>query len=160
MRACPSCGRAVETLSRQGGCVTAHPCGCDLTDTLVKALGRDRNGGRSLDHDRLRTDGGLIQPSPRADLSAFQRDVLVTVGQIEEQNDLPPHGLGIKEHLEADYGEKINHGRLYPNLDELVEEGLLEKGELDRRTNSYNLTDEGRSVLRKIAANYNEVLDA
>jgi len=158
-RTCPSCGRAVDTISRQGGRVTASPCGCDLTDTPVKALGRDGDRGRSLDHDRLRPDGGLVQPDVRADLSAFQRDVLVTAGQLANERDLPPHGLGIKSCLEDDYGEEINHGRLYPNLDELVEEGLLEKGELDKRTNYYKLTDEGRSVLQEIAANYNEVLD-
>ena len=37
----------------------------------------------------------------------------------------------------------MNHGRLYPNLDELVEKGLVEKGQKDRRTNVYHLTQRG-----------------
>jgi DNA-binding PadR family transcriptional regulator len=41
----------------------------------------------------------------------------------------------------------VNHGRLYPNLDDLVEMGLVEKSELDKRTNQYALTDEGYQAL-------------
>ena len=72
------------------------------------------------------------------DLTAFQRDVLFVVAG----ND-SPHGLAIKEALDGYYNEEINHGRLYPNLDDLVDMGLIEKGERDRRTNEYELTDRG-----------------
>nr|WP_237560647.1 helix-turn-helix transcriptional regulator [Halostella litorea] len=58
-----------------------------------------------------------------------------------------PKGLAIKEYLEADYDE-LNHSRLYPNLDVLVERGFVAKREKDRRTNSYELTDRGRRVIR------------
>ncbi|ERH09286.1 MAG: transcriptional regulator, PadR family [halophilic archaeon J07HX64] len=54
-----------------------------------------------------------------------------------------PHGLAIKDELEGYYETEIHHGRLYPNLDTLVEKGLVEKGELDRRTNYYSLTRRG-----------------
>ena len=40
-----------------------------------------------------------------------------------------------------------DHGRLYPNLDTLVEEGYVEKGSIDDRTNSYELTPEGQALL-------------
>ena len=43
--------------------------------------------------------------------------------------------------------DDVNHGRLYPNLDELVEDGYLEKGDLDRRTNYYELTEYGEEQL-------------
>jgi DNA-binding PadR family transcriptional regulator len=33
---------------------------------------------------------------------------------------------------------------LYPNLDTLVEKGLVDKGQRDRRTNFYTLTRRGR----------------
>jgi Transcriptional regulator PadR-like family. len=40
---------------------------------------------------------------------------------------------------------------LYPNLDDLVSEGLVEKSELDKRTNLYELTDDGgEAVLNRI----------
>ncbi len=76
-------------------------------------------------------------------LTGFQRDILYVTAGLDE-----PHGLAIKEELEDYYESEIQHGRLYPNLDTLVEEGLIEKGEIDKRTNSYTLTDEGRTELK------------
>jgi len=78
------------------------------------------------------------------DLTGFQRDLLYVVAGKEE-----PHGLAIKEELEDYYETEIHHGRLYPNLDTLVEKGLVEKGQRDRRTNTYVLTRRGD---REIAA--------
>lgn len=72
------------------------------------------------------------------DLTGFQRDLLYVIGGREN-----PKGLAIKEELDEYYGQDINHGRLYPNLDVLVEKGLVEKGQKDQRTNSYILTDRG-----------------
>ncbi|WP_226043132.1 PadR family transcriptional regulator [Natrinema sp. DC36] len=72
------------------------------------------------------------------DLTAFQRDLLYVIAGHEE-----PHGLAIKDELQNYYEAEINHGRLYPNLDTLVEKGLVEKGSLDKRTNSYTITDRG-----------------
>jgi DNA-binding PadR family transcriptional regulator len=73
------------------------------------------------------------------DLTGFQRDLLYVIAGMDE-----PHGLAIKEELEEYYESEIHHGRLYPNLDTLVDKGLVEKGELDRRTNYYALTRRGR----------------
>jgi DNA-binding PadR family transcriptional regulator len=73
------------------------------------------------------------------DLTGFQRDLLYVIAGRER-----PHGLAIKEELEDYYEKEIHHGRLYPNLDTLVEKGLVEKGDKDRRTNFYTLTRRGR----------------
>ena len=78
------------------------------------------------------------------DLTGFQRDLLYVIAGENE-----PHGHAIKEMLESYYDTEIHHGRLYPNLDTLVNKGLVEKGERDRRTNFYRLTSRGR---REIAA--------
>ena len=72
------------------------------------------------------------------DLTGFQRDMLYSINGQED-----PHGLAIKDELEDYYEKEIHHGRLYPNLDTLVEKGLLEKSEKDRRTNSYTVTRRG-----------------
>jgi DNA-binding PadR family transcriptional regulator len=53
---------------------------------------------------------------------------------------------------EAYYEPGINHGRLYPNLDTLVEKGLIEKGERDRRTNFYRTTRRGGARSRADAS--------
>jgi DNA-binding PadR family transcriptional regulator len=76
------------------------------------------------------------------DLTGFQRDLLVAIAGMDE-----PHGLAVKEELEAYYDKEVHHGRLYPNLDTLVEKGLVEKGEHDRRTNYYRVTRRGRREL-------------
>ncbi|MFB6138725.1 MAG: PadR family transcriptional regulator [Halobacteriaceae archaeon] len=76
------------------------------------------------------------------DLTGFQRDILYVLAGLDE-----PHGLAVKAELETGYDEPINHGRLYPNLDTLVEKGLVKKGQIDRRTNSYTLTSRGEREL-------------
>lgn len=76
------------------------------------------------------------------DLTAFQRNILIVLA--EE----PRYGLAVKRELENYYGEEVNHGRLYPNLDSLVQEGLVEKSALDKRTNEYALTSAGGDVVR------------
>jgi len=76
------------------------------------------------------------------DLTGFQRDLLTVIAGLEE-----PHGLRVKEEIQNYYETEIQHGRLYPNLDALAEKGLIEKGEIDKRTNSYTLSQQGRQVL-------------
>ena len=77
------------------------------------------------------TPGGAL-----ANLTAFQRDLLWVLGKRGGSK-----GLALKRALEAYYDDHVNHGRLYLNLDELVELGLVEKGQRDQRTNEYTLTD-------------------
>jgi DNA-binding PadR family transcriptional regulator len=80
---------------------------------------------------------------PLADLTAFQRDLLWAIDHCG-----PSKGLALKAALAAYYGTEVNHGRLYPNLDDLVTAGLVEKGQRDRRTNEYSLTEEARRALQ------------
>jgi len=88
------------------------------------------------------------------DLTGFQRDLLYAVAGLDS-----PHGLAIKSELEGYYDGEVHHGRLYPNLDTLVERGLVEKGARDRRTNYYELTDAGREALDARRAWENERLE-
>ncbi|MFT4948702.1 MAG: DNA-binding PadR family transcriptional regulator [Natronomonas sp.] len=80
-------------------------------------------------------------PGIARELTAFQQNILTILA--EEAR----YGLAIKRELETYYDSEVNHGRLYPNLDDLVEMGLVEKSELDKRTNQYALTDEGYQAL-------------
>jgi len=81
------------------------------------------------------------QSTEARELTAFQKNILVVLA------NEPRYGLAIKRELEDYYGEEVNHGRLYPNLDDLVNKGLVEKSELDKRTNQYALTDAGHDAV-------------
>ena len=71
-------------------------------------------------------------------LPAIHRDILYVI-----TGEDTSYGLANKVELE-DYSEaEVNHGRLSPNLDDIVEKNLVEKGKLDKRTNIYTLTGEG-----------------
>ncbi len=78
------------------------------------------------------------------DLTGFQRDLLIVIAGLDE-----PNGLEIKSEVEEYYESAINHGRLYPNLDTLVERDLVEKTQQDERTNAYRLTDAGWDLLEQ-----------
>lgn len=78
------------------------------------------------------------------DLTAFQRDLLYVIAGLDEDSK----GLAIKAKLEEYYEEEINHGRLYPSLDTLVDKGFVEKGTIDKRTNSYTLSPRGKREIK------------
>lgn len=77
-------------------------------------------------------------------LTGFQRDLMYMILDNEK-----PSGQEIRRTMEEYYEDNVNHGRLYPNLDAIVEAGLVEKGTQDQRTNFYVLTDEGRNVIQE-----------
>lgn len=79
------------------------------------------------------------------DLTGFQRDLLRLINDYDGK----PKGTRLKELLEQYYDGEINHGRLYPNLDELSNKGLLKKGEKDKRTNSYDTTRRGQRIIEQ-----------
>ncbi len=76
------------------------------------------------------------------DLTGFQRDLLYVIAGMDD-----PKGLGVSEELQHAYDNDINRGRLYPNLDTLVEKGLVEKGSQNELTNFYAVTEQGRAAI-------------
>ncbi|WP_254528646.1 helix-turn-helix transcriptional regulator [Natrinema gelatinilyticum] len=78
------------------------------------------------------------------DLTGFQRDLLYVIAGADQ-----PSGQDVKDEVETYYNSEINHGRLYPNLDTLVNKDLVEKGQLDRRTNYYEISDHGRQAIEE-----------
>lgn len=79
-----------------------------------------------------------------SNLTGFQRDLLYVIAGAEQ-----PSGQDVKDEVEQYYSNEINHGRLYPNLDTLVNQELVEKGQLDRRTNYYAITEEGEEMIEE-----------
>src|SRR6056297_3598034 len=85
------------------------------------------------------------------DLRAFERDLLYAVRALERDNNTPPKGLTVKAYLDEQHDEEFNHSRLYQNLDQLTDRGLLRKGKKDDRTNEYATTDRTRTLLEAFA---------
>lgn len=80
------------------------------------------------------------------DLTGFQRDLLYVIGGLDR-----PNGLRVKAELEDYYTDEITVGRVYPNINTLVDMGLVKKAPKNDRANEYQLTDRG---LREIQARY------
>jgi DNA-binding PadR family transcriptional regulator len=75
------------------------------------------------------------------DLTASQQTILAILS--EEARD----GLAIKRELDTYDESDVNYERLYPNLNTLVEMGLVEKRKRDRRPNEYALTEAGHDAI-------------
>jgi len=75
-------------------------------------------------------------------LTGFQRDMLYCIAALDE-----PYGLEIGRELEEYSSTEVNHGRLYPNLNQLVDEGLVKKEPKNDRTNLYTLTSLGKELI-------------
>ena len=91
-----------------------------------------------------------------AQTTAFKYEALAAAAALDE-----PSGQDIMRWMEHNPNPTstadVNHGRLYPNLDDLVEAGLLQKGEQNKRTNYYTLTGAGRDQLAARGALFGEV---
>ena len=83
--------------------------------------------------------------NPLSGLTGFQRDLFVLIAEFDEK----PSGQDIMAAIQPHYETEITSGRLYPNLDSLTNLGFVDRGEIDRRTNSYTLSDEGREALEQ-----------
>lgn len=111
-----------------------------MQDTNATDAVRESDPGGLNDSGKHRHQTTLPEPDT---LTQFQFHLLGILA------DGPQYGLGIKGDLEDYYGKETNHGRLYPNLDTLVDKGFVEKSELDKRTNQYEITDQGRAFLER-----------
>jgi DNA-binding PadR family transcriptional regulator len=76
------------------------------------------------------------------DLTGFQRDFLYCIAGNEE-----PYGLSIKHEIESYRDIEVSTGRLYSNLNKFVDKRYVSKGSIDDRTNSYELSAEGETLL-------------
>ncbi|MFC6993789.1 helix-turn-helix transcriptional regulator [Haladaptatus sp. GCM10025707] len=77
------------------------------------------------------------------DLTAFQTVLLCLIHRFEGAE-----GVTLQNALEGLYPKDINHGRLYPSLDRMVDSGLISKQtkESDKRRKEYALTGRGEWV--------------
>ena len=86
------------------------------------------------------------------DLNSSNRDLLVEIYQMDH-----PSGQAIRHRMQAEHGEDVTTTRLYSNLNDLVDHGLLDKGEQDQRTNSYEVTNDGRRLVEDTARYFESI---
>ena len=91
------------------------------------------------------------------DCTGFQRDLLKAIADHDEY-DREPYGLALRDWLEAKYDDEINHSRLYQNLAQLEDRGLVAKTSIDARTNAYELTDTAEELVRHQAQSFANVV--
>lgn len=108
-------------------------------DDLLEA---DTDG--TIDADMDEAPEPTVDTGVFDDLTGFHRDILVVLADGGADT-----GLELKSRLEAYYDEPVNHGRLYPNLDRLAKHDLIAKIPVDDRSNRYELTETGRTLLRE-----------
>ena len=92
------------------------------------------------------------------ELTGFQRDLLKAAIRLNGQSTAVS-GQAIRRQIEQQRDQDINHGRLYPNLDVLVEAGLVKKGSVDERTNDYRSTQRAREMVRQELQSWMGVID-
>jgi len=88
-----------------------------------------------------------IEALDSAELTHFQLEILYRLAKTG-----PSKGTALKSELFQLYESEINHGRLYPNLDQLAVKGYVNKESRDKRTNDYSLTVAGEAVVRADSA--------
>lgn len=133
---CPNGHEIQGTQARGPGTVEALPCGCTIGPMRASQFGDETTVA----------DGGVDLTVWFDGLTAFQRDAMRAIHDLD--TDPEPNGSDIKRALEAWYDATITPGRIYPQLDQLVDRGLVQKGKIDDRANSYELTGDGRALLK------------
>ena len=86
------------------------------------------------------------------DLTGFKRDLLRVLAELDA-----PNGLELEAALKT-YYPNITHARVYQNLDQLADDGLITKRSVDDRQNAYSLTDDGETQLEAAADRLTDAL--
>ena len=84
------------------------------------------------------------------DLTGFQRDVLAATHHAQSSAK-PPNGQDILAILKGHHYDHVPPGRFYPTLNDLVNDGLIEKtpDEDDKRVNRYRVTKDSIRLLNE-----------
>ena len=129
--------RRLETAGTTDEAATNRQLRCD------GGTPRATGGGSTVPDDTEASDPTLHPAETWHDCSGVQRDLLRVLHVLDA-----PKGLAIKRRLSTCYGSDICHAHLYQTLNQLVDAGLVTKGQQDGRTNAYDLTDRGLAALQ------------
>lgn len=78
--------------------------------------------------------------------TGFQRDLLLAIISHEQYNH-DPYGLALQEWLQTRYPQNVTNSRVYTNLGDLADRGLIHAEPLSEHKNAYRLTDTGTDCL-------------
>jgi len=102
-----------------------------------------RNRIEAKPHTQILADGGVTW----GDLSGRARDLLLAIAVLESKQG-PVRGVDIRDYRQEQEGDKdIPTSAVYPVLNRLTEDGLVQKRAYNKRTNDYTLTADGRRLL-------------
>lgn len=92
--------------------------------------------------------------NPMVELTGFKRDLLFGLAWFESEGEMDLDGFVFGQSLcdliEEQYGSEVHNGRLYPNLSDLKQDGLVEHSQPHGYNDDlYRLTDRGREVVEE-----------
>lgn len=142
-------------------CLTTTNRHMTHANRVLEQLKQGRDDPATPDEQRERLNERIQELTTHMyDLTGFQRDLLRGIAALTTENEQPPKGLKVLEWLEDEAGyAEVHHGRLYPNMDTLVDMGLVSKSERDRRTNEYALTQRGRREIQEHVTEWEDATD-
>ena len=86
------------------------------------------------------------------DLTGFKRDLLRVLAELDS-----PNGLELEAELQSLYPD-LTHARVYQNLDQLADDGLITKQSVTDRENAYTLASSGEAHLQAAADRLTDAL--
>ncbi|RDZ39396.1 DNA-binding protein [Haloferax sp. Atlit-10N] len=105
---------------------------------LIERVAEDDAG-----REHVVADGGVRW----LDLTGFQQQLVKAVIEFENQEGESPYGVQVKRSLSEWYGHEVSNAQIYPNIDDLVDMGVLDREPLDKRTKAVQSTPLARQML-------------
>jgi hypothetical protein len=92
-------------------------------------------------HDQLQR-----RPTQWYDCPSVQRDLLLAIITHKRFQECP-HGLALREWLDARYPRELPQSSVVVNLDELADVGLIDRSPVSEHRTAYRLTAQSRACL-------------
>ncbi|MBX0305797.1 MarR family winged helix-turn-helix transcriptional regulator [Haloarcula salinisoli] len=80
------------------------------------------------------------------DCTGFQRDLLLGIAT-HDRLDQAPCGANLHRWLEGRYPHDVNRSRVYTNLGDLYDAGMVKRRPINDRKTAYELTEAGQECL-------------
>ena len=117
---------------------------CSIATTDESSTETESDGETSQRFDEISSHAA-------SDLSMLQVDMLRCIAALTPETDADgPKGIEVRDTLARRYGAPINNNRIYPRIAEFVDEGLIDRTDIDGRSHALTLTEKGVEVLQQL----------